>query len=40
VSSDIWKKEKDMSGEMLAKVKRNNKIFVEFSGTTVISRAD
>ena len=40
VSSDIWKKEKDMSGEMLAKVKRNNKIMVEFSGTTVISRAD
>ena len=40
VSSDIWKKEKDMSGEMLAKVKRNNKIMVEFKGLSTISRAD
>ena len=40
VSSDIWKKEKDMSGEMLAKVKRNNKIMVEFKGSSTISRAD
>ena len=40
VSSDIWKKEKDMSGEMLAKVKRNNKIMVEFKGTSTLSRAD
>ena len=40
VSSDIWKKEKDMSGEMLAKVKRNNKIMVEFKGSATISRLD
>ena len=40
VSSDIWNKEKDMSGEMLAKVKRNNKIMVEFKGLSTISRAD
>jgi len=40
VSSDIWKKEKDMSGEMLAKVKRNNKIMVEFKGSSTISRTD
>jgi hypothetical protein len=29
-----------MSGEMLAKVKRNNKIMVEFKGLSTISRAD
>ena len=40
VSSDIWKKEKDMSGEMLTKVKRNNKIMVEFKGSSTISRTD
>jgi len=40
VSSDIWKKEKDMSGEMLTKVKRNNKIMIEFKGTGTISRLD
>ena len=40
VSSDAWKKEKDMSGEMLTKVKRNNKIMIEFKGSATISRAD
>ena len=40
VSSDIWKKEKDMSDEMLTKVKRNNKIMIEFKGTGTISRLD
>ena len=40
VSSQIWKKEKDMSGEMLAKVKRNNKIMIEFKGSATISRLD
>ena len=40
MSSDIWKKEKDMSGEMLAKVKRNNKIMIEFKGSATISRLD
>jgi len=40
VSSDIWKKEKDMSDEMIAKVKRNNKIMIEFKGTGSISRLD
>jgi hypothetical protein len=40
VSSQIWKKEKDMSGEMLTKVKRNNKIMIEFKGTGTISRLD
>ena len=40
VSSDAWKKEKDMSGEMLTKVKRNNKIMIEFKGSATISRTD
>ncbi len=40
LSSDAWKEEKDMSGELLTKVKRNNKIMVEFKGSSTISRAD
>jgi len=40
ISNEMWKQEKNMSDEMTAKVKRNNKIMIEFSGSTVISRAD
>ena len=40
LSSDAWKEEKDMSGELLTKVKRNNKIMVEFKGLSTISRTD
>ena len=40
LSSDAWKEEKDMSGELLTKVKRNNKIVVEFKGLSTISRTD
>ena len=40
LSSDTWKEEKDMSGELLTKVKRNNKIMVEFKGLSTISRTD
>ena len=40
VSSQIWKKEKDMSVEILTKVKRNNKIMIEFKGTGTVSRLD
>ena len=40
VSGDAWKKEKDMTDEMIAKVKRNNKIMIEFKGTATISRLD
>ena len=40
LSSDTWKEEKDMSGELLKKVKRNNKIVVEFKGLSTISRTD
>ena len=39
-SNLAWKKEKDMSGELLKKVKRNNKIVVEFKGMSTISRTD
>ena len=40
LSSNTWKEEKDMSGELLTKVKRNNKIVVEFKGLSTISRTD
>ena len=30
----------DVSGEMLTKVKRNNKIMIEFKGSSTISRTD
>ncbi len=40
ISSDIWRKNKDMSGELITKVKRNNKIMVEFDGNATISRTD
>ena len=40
LSENPWKEEKDMSGELLSKVKRNNKIVVEFKGTSTISRTD
>ena len=40
ISSDMWRAQKDMSDEMLTKVKRNNKIMVEFNGSANIVRAD
>ena len=40
LSEILWKEKKDMSGELLSKVKRNNKIVVEFKGTSTISRTD
>jgi len=40
LSESVWKEEIDMSGELLSKVKRNNKIVVEFKGTSTISRTD
>ena len=40
ISSDIWRENKDMTGELLTKVKRNNKIMVEFDGNATISRTD
>ena len=40
ISGLMWKKEKDMSSELLVKVKRQNKIMVELSGAATISRLD
>jgi len=40
ISPTAWNEEKDMSGELLTKVKRNNKIVVEFKGNATISRTD
>ena len=40
INVNTWKEEKDMSQELLTKVKRNNKIMVEFKGTSTISRTD
>ena len=40
ISATAWNEEKDMSKELLTKVKRNNKIVVEFKGTSTISRTD
>ena len=40
INSIAWKDEKDVSGELLTKVKRNNKIMVEFKGSSTISRTD
>ena len=40
ISEEMWADNKDMSGELLSKVKRQNKIMVEFKGSATISRTD
>jgi hypothetical protein len=40
ISKVAFKENKDMSGELLSKVKRNNKIMIEFKGSATISRTD
>ncbi|MDA7832172.1 inverse autotransporter beta domain-containing protein [Candidatus Pelagibacter sp.] len=40
ISQVAFKDNKDMSGELLSKVKRNNKIMIEFKGSATISRTD
>ena len=40
VSDTPWKENRDMSGELLSKVKRQNKIVIEFKGTSTLSRTD
>ena len=40
VSDVAWKENRDMSGELLSKVKRQNKIMIEFKGLSTISRTD
>ena len=39
-SQSMWKEEKNMSDQLLTKVKRQNKIMVEFDGVATISRLD
>ena len=39
-SDSAWKENKDMSGELLSKVNRQNKIMIEFKGTSTVSRVD
>ena len=40
IAKMAWKEEKDMSNQLLTKVKRNNKIMIEFKGSATISRTD
>ena len=40
IAKTAWKEEKNMTGELLTKVKRNNKIMIEFKGSATISRTD
>ena len=40
ISKLMWVEEKDMTDQLLTKVKRQNKIFVELSGAATISRLD
>ena len=40
ISDTMWREEKDMSGQLLTKVKRQNKIMIEFKGTSQITRTD
>ena len=40
ISDTMWKEEKDMTGQLLTKVKRQNKIMIEFKGNSKITRTD
>ncbi len=40
ISSVMWRENKDMTNQLLTKVKRQNKIMVEFNGLATISRTD
>ena len=40
ISDIMWKEERDMSDQLLTKVKRQNKIMIEFKGSATISRTD
>ena len=40
ISDTMWIEEKDMTGQLLTKVKRQNKIMIEFKGTSTITRTD
>jgi len=40
ISDTAWREKTDMTDELLSKVRRNNKIMVEFKGSATISRTD
>jgi len=40
ISDTMWREEKDMTGKLLTKVKRQNKIMIEFKGSSQITRTD
>ena len=40
ISDSMWREEKDMTGQLLTKVKRQNKIMIEFKGSSKITRTD
>ena len=40
ISDTMWREEKDMTGQLLTKVKRQNKIMNEFKGNSKITRTD
>ncbi len=40
ISNVAWKENRDMSKELLKKVKRQNKIMIEFKGSSAITRSD
>ena len=40
ISDTMWREQRDMTGELLSKVRRNNKIMIEFKGNSTISRTD
>ena len=40
IGDTMWREEKDMTGQLLTKVKRQNKIMIEFKGNSRITRAD
>tara|TARA_B100002051_G_C16705733_1_gene623649 strand:- start:6 stop:821 length:816 start_codon:yes stop_codon:yes gene_type:complete len=40
ISDTMWREEKDMTDQLLTKVKRQNKIMIEFKGNSKITRTD
>ena len=40
ISDTMWREEKDMTSHLLTKVKRQNKIMIEFKGNSKITRTD
>ena len=40
ISDTMWREQKDMTSELVTKVKRQNKIMIEFKGSSKITRTD